>query len=54
MVGQSKLRWGGVGGRELAFDAVTVTKGTKARSLDAKGAEDMAMHRTCATGHISS
>ena len=30
MVGQSKLRWGGVGGRELAFDAVTVTKGTKA------------------------
>jgi hypothetical protein len=30
MVGQSKLRWGGVGGRELAFDAVTITNGTKA------------------------
>eukprot|EP01052_Picozoa_sp_SAG31_P013836 SAG31_NODE_843_length_11551_cov_6.757772_12_plen_167_part_00 len=30
MVGQSKLRWGGVGGRELPFDPVTVTKGTKA------------------------
>ena len=30
MVGQSKLRWGGEGGRELAFDAVTVTEGTKA------------------------
>ncbi len=30
MVGQSMLRWGGVGGRTLAFDAVTVTTGTKA------------------------
>ena len=30
MVGQSKLRWGGVGGRELAYDAVNVTVGTKA------------------------
>ena len=30
MVGQSKLRWGGVGGRELPFDPVTVTNGTKA------------------------
>lgn len=30
MVGQSKLRWGGVGGRELPYDPVTVTKGTKA------------------------
>ena len=30
MVGQSALRWGGVGGRVLPFDAVTVTEGTKA------------------------
>jgi hypothetical protein len=30
MVGQSKLRWGGVGGRELSYDPVTITKGTKA------------------------
>ena len=30
MTGQSKLRWGGVGGRELPFDAVDVTEGTKA------------------------
>ena len=30
MVGQSKLRWGGVGGRELPFDPVTITNGTKA------------------------
>jgi len=30
MVGKSKLRWGGVGGKEIAFDAVDVTTGTKA------------------------
>jgi hypothetical protein len=30
MVGQSVLRWGGVGGRTLAYDAVGVTTGTKA------------------------
>jgi len=30
MVGQSALRWGGVGGRTLPFDAVTITEGTKA------------------------
>mmetsp|Transcript_159101 Transcript_159101/g.296432 ORF Transcript_159101/g.296432 Transcript_159101/m.296432 type:complete len:413 (-) Transcript_159101:224-1462(-) len=30
MVGQSALRWGGVGGRMLFFDAVTITEGTKA------------------------
>merc|ERR1740117_444564 len=30
MVGQSALRWGGVGGRVLPFDAVTVKEGTKA------------------------
>ena len=30
MRGQSAIRWGGVGGRTLAFDAVTVTEGTKA------------------------
>mmetsp|Transcript_48428 Transcript_48428/g.134237 ORF Transcript_48428/g.134237 Transcript_48428/m.134237 type:complete len:262 (-) Transcript_48428:277-1062(-) len=30
MVGESTLRWGGVGGRTLAFDAVNVTTGTKA------------------------
>mmetsp|Transcript_99003 Transcript_99003/g.154770 ORF Transcript_99003/g.154770 Transcript_99003/m.154770 type:complete len:412 (-) Transcript_99003:100-1335(-) len=30
MVGQSALRWGGVGGRTLFYDAVTVTEGTKA------------------------
>jgi len=29
MVGQSALRWGGVGGRVLPFDAVTVKEGTK-------------------------
>lgn len=30
MVGQSALRWGGVGGRMLFFDAVDVIEGTKA------------------------
>lgn len=30
MVGQSALRWGGIGGRTLPFDPVTVTEGTKA------------------------
>ena len=30
MAGKSKLRWGGVGGRTLSYDAVTVTSGTKA------------------------
>lgn len=30
MVGKSALRWGGVGGRTLFFDAITVTEGTKA------------------------
>mmetsp|Transcript_31562 Transcript_31562/g.87000 ORF Transcript_31562/g.87000 Transcript_31562/m.87000 type:complete len:412 (+) Transcript_31562:58-1293(+) len=30
MVGKSALRWGGVGGRTLKYDAVTVTEGTKA------------------------
>lgn len=30
MVGQSALRWGGVGGKTLHFDAVTITEGTKA------------------------
>mmetsp|Transcript_9038 Transcript_9038/g.18243 ORF Transcript_9038/g.18243 Transcript_9038/m.18243 type:complete len:403 (-) Transcript_9038:115-1323(-) len=30
MVGQSWLRWGGEGGRTLAFDPVSVTTGTKA------------------------
>ena len=30
MVGKSVLRWGGVGGRTLPFDAVDVTAGTKA------------------------
>lgn len=29
MEGQSALRWGGVGGRTLHYDAVTVTEGTK-------------------------
>ena len=30
MVGPSKLRWGGIGGRELEYDPVTVDVGTKA------------------------
>jgi len=30
MVGQSALRWGGVGGHTIYFDPVTVTEGTKA------------------------
>lgn len=30
ITGKSALRWGGEGGRELPFDAVTVTEGTKA------------------------
>jgi len=30
MVGQSMLRWGGVGGRTLPYNAVSVTEGTKA------------------------
>jgi len=30
MVGKSALRWGGVGGRRLEFEPVTVTEGTKA------------------------
>ena len=30
MVGPSKLRWGGIGGRELEYDPVSVTVGTKA------------------------
>merc|ERR1711920_603597 len=30
MVGKSALRWGGVGGRTLEFEPVTVTEGTKA------------------------
>ena len=44
MVGQSKLRWGGVGGRELPFDAVTVTEGTKAGVMWRKNPVPRAWH----------
>ena len=44
MVGQSKLRWGGVGGRELPFDAVDVTEGTKAGVMWRKNPVPRAWH----------
>ena len=45
MVGQSKLRWGGVGGRELAFDAVDVTVGTKAGVMWRRNPVPRAWHK---------
>jgi hypothetical protein len=45
MVGQSKLRWGGIGGRELVFDPVTVTTGTKAGVMWRRNPVPRAWHK---------
>lgn len=44
MVGPSKLRWGGEGGRELTFNATTITYGTKAGIMWRKNPIPRAWH----------
>merc|ERR1712154_361686 len=50
MVGKSMLRWGGEGGRELPFDAVTVTEGTNAGVMWRKNPVPRAWHKRMERG----
>lgn len=49
MIGRSILRWGGDGGHEVEFDAVTVTEGTKAGVMWRRNPVPRAWHKSDGT-----